>query len=179
MRTVLVTCTHGEAGEIVDPSVAEPLWKRMREWVVLGDGPATDLCLFLEECGAVLAPGPYFPTTVLALPLARAAGLALADELSAGAATATIAMAGSDGEWRPNDQTTKTFVLWRELRWRSSTMDFCAINKRSALRKNKNATRSRSRAKDEQGSRCGAPSWHADYLGSHRRGKLLRRYSAA
>ena len=48
---------------IDDPSVAEPLSKRMREWVVLGDGPATDLCLFLEECGAVLAPGPYFPTT--------------------------------------------------------------------------------------------------------------------
>ena len=23
---------------IDDPSVAEPLWKRMREWVVLGDG---------------------------------------------------------------------------------------------------------------------------------------------
>jgi len=96
---------------IDDPVAADPLWDHVREWVVLGDGPLTDLCLFLEECGGVLAPGPFFATTALALPLARAAGLALADELSAGEATATVAIAGAGGVWRPNDETTKTFVL--------------------------------------------------------------------
>jgi hypothetical protein len=78
---------------------------------VLGDGPLTDLCLFLEECGAVLAPGPFFAATALALPLARAAGLDMADDLAAGQSTATVAMAGASGEWRPNDEATKTFVL--------------------------------------------------------------------
>ena len=60
---------------MTDPSAADPLWEHLREWLVLGDGPTTDLCLFLEECGAVLAPGPYFATAALALPLARGAGL--------------------------------------------------------------------------------------------------------
>ncbi|HEY2814703.1 MAG TPA: acyl-CoA dehydrogenase family protein [Acidimicrobiales bacterium] len=94
-----------------DPSVAAALWEHLREWTVLGDGPTTDLCVFLEECGRVLAPGPYFATTALALPLARIAGLDLADGLSAGESTATVALAGASGEWRINDETTKTFVL--------------------------------------------------------------------
>jgi alkylation response protein AidB-like acyl-CoA dehydrogenase len=54
---------------IDDPSAADPLWKHLREWTELGRGPLVDLCLFLEETGAVLAPGPFFATTALYLPL--------------------------------------------------------------------------------------------------------------
>ncbi|HEX2384026.1 MAG TPA: acyl-CoA dehydrogenase [Acidimicrobiales bacterium] len=96
---------------IDDPAAADPLWEHLRAWVVLGDGPMTDLCLFLEECGGVLAPGPFFATTALALPLARAAGLDVADDLSEGDGAATVAIAGADGNWCANDETTKTFVL--------------------------------------------------------------------
>ncbi len=84
-----------------DPSAADPLWTQLREWTALGDGPLVDLCLFLEECGAVSAPGPFFATAALALPLARAAALDIADALAAGAS----------GQWVTNDETTKTFVL--------------------------------------------------------------------
>jgi alkylation response protein AidB-like acyl-CoA dehydrogenase len=96
---------------MTDARAADPLWEHLREWVVLGEGPTTDLCLFLEECGAVLAPGPYLTTAALALPLARAGGLDLADMLSAGEATATVALAGANGEWRVNDEAVKTFVI--------------------------------------------------------------------
>ena len=87
---------------IDDPAAADPLWEHLREWVVLGDGPLVDLCVFLEECGAVLAPGPFL-ATVLAVPLMR--------ELAAGEASATVALAGADGQWIVNDESTKTFVL--------------------------------------------------------------------
>jgi acyl-CoA dehydrogenase-like protein len=52
-----------------DPSAADGLWKQLREWLELGRGPLVDLCLFLEEMGAVLAPGPFFASTVLWAPL--------------------------------------------------------------------------------------------------------------
>jgi Acyl-CoA dehydrogenase, C-terminal domain len=96
---------------IEDPAAADPLWEHLREWAVLGDGPLTDLCLFLEECGAALTPGPFFASAALALPLARGAGVDLAHELAAGECSATVAVAGPDGEWRTNDEKTKTFVL--------------------------------------------------------------------
>jgi alkylation response protein AidB-like acyl-CoA dehydrogenase len=57
-----------------DPGAADPLWKHLREWTELGAGPLVDLCLFLEETGAVLAPGPFFATTALYAPLLGAAG---------------------------------------------------------------------------------------------------------
>jgi alkylation response protein AidB-like acyl-CoA dehydrogenase len=57
-----------------DPGAAGPLWKHLREWTELGAGPLVDLCLFLEETGAVLAPGPFFATTALYAPLLAAAG---------------------------------------------------------------------------------------------------------
>ena len=44
---------------IDDPSVYEPLWRHLREYTALGTGPATDLCLFLEQTGYVAAPGPF------------------------------------------------------------------------------------------------------------------------
>ncbi|MEY2406635.1 MAG: hypothetical protein QOG39_1551, partial [Acidimicrobiaceae bacterium] len=83
-----------------DPSAADPLWRHLRDWVVLGDGPLVDQCLFLEECGAVAAPGPYFATSALYLPLLRALGYDdQADEVAAGELTGTVAWAGLDGRW--------------------------------------------------------------------------------
>ena len=68
-----------------DPSAADPLWKHLREWTELGAGPLVDLCLFLEETGAVLAPGPFFATTALYAPLLAAIGA------EAGAGVGTVA----------------------------------------------------------------------------------------
>ncbi|MCU1449115.1 MAG: mmgC13 [Acidimicrobiales bacterium] len=48
-----------------DPTAADSLWKHLEDWLELGRGPLVDLCLFLEETGAVLVPGPFFATTVL------------------------------------------------------------------------------------------------------------------
>ena len=50
---------------IDDPSVYEPLWRHLREFTALGAGPATDLCLFLEQTGYVAAPGPFLATALL------------------------------------------------------------------------------------------------------------------
>jgi alkylation response protein AidB-like acyl-CoA dehydrogenase len=69
-----------------DPSAADPLWKHLREWTELGAGPLVDLCLFLEETGAVLAPGPFFATTALYAPLLDAIGA------EAGAGVGTVAL---------------------------------------------------------------------------------------
>jgi hypothetical protein len=80
-----------------DPAAAEPLWAQLRDWTELGSGPLVDLCLFLEECGAVLAPGPFF-ATVLARPFTDAE-------------TATVALAGPDGHWIVNAEWPKAFVL--------------------------------------------------------------------
>jgi hypothetical protein len=48
---------------IDDPSAYEPLWRHLAEYTALGNGPATDLCLFLEQTGYVAAPGPFLATT--------------------------------------------------------------------------------------------------------------------
>jgi Acyl-CoA dehydrogenase, C-terminal domain len=49
---------------IHDASVYEPLWRHLREFTALGAGPATDLCLFLEQTGYVAAPGPFLATAL-------------------------------------------------------------------------------------------------------------------
>jgi alkylation response protein AidB-like acyl-CoA dehydrogenase len=49
---------------IDDPSVYEPLWRHLSEYTALGSGPATDLCLFLEQTGYVAAPGPFLATAL-------------------------------------------------------------------------------------------------------------------
>ena len=82
----------------------------LRDWLALGDGPLVDLCLFLEESGRAVAPGPTWVTASFALPLLRAAGHADAERIVAGELTATVAMAGVDGAWSPNDESTKWFV---------------------------------------------------------------------
>jgi hypothetical protein len=89
---------------IDDPAAADPLWEHLREWLVLADGPLVDLCLFLEECGAMLAPGPFF-ASVLARRL-----VALDDGV-----TASVALAGPDGQWTVNDTWPKTFVLEADI----------------------------------------------------------------
>ena len=82
----------------------------LRDWMALGDGPLVDLCLFLEESGIAVAPGPTWVSASFALPLLRAAGHAEADAVAAGELTATVAMAGADGRWAPCDDTAKWFV---------------------------------------------------------------------
>jgi len=51
---------------IEQPAAYEPLWRHLSEYTALGTGPATDLCLFLEETGYVAAPGPFLATMLYA-----------------------------------------------------------------------------------------------------------------
>ena len=95
---------------IDDPSAAEPLWAQLKEFTALGDGPCTDLCLFVEETGYVAAPGPFFATTAMFAPLLMALEHELLPQVLNGETTGTIATAGADGVWRPNDEPVKTFV---------------------------------------------------------------------
>jgi alkylation response protein AidB-like acyl-CoA dehydrogenase len=93
-----------------DPTAAEPLWRHLREFTALADGPLTDLCLFLEQAGYVAAPGPFFATAALFAPLLVAIGDERAGAALDGEIAGTVALAGSDGIWRVNGDTTKTFV---------------------------------------------------------------------
>ena len=95
-----------------DPGAADGLWDRhLRDWVTLGDGPLVDHCLFLEEAGAVVLPGPYFATSALFVPLLRAIDHPQADAACAGEIVGTVAMAGASGRWQVTDERTRTFVL--------------------------------------------------------------------
>jgi alkylation response protein AidB-like acyl-CoA dehydrogenase len=93
-----------------DPSAADPLWEHLRAYAGLGGGPLTDLHLFLEELGYVAAPGPFFPTTALFAPLLRAIDHELVPAVLEGEVTGTVALAGEEGVWVPNDEPVKTFV---------------------------------------------------------------------
>ena len=84
-----VPARAGRARTSTIPPRTLPLWAHLREYTALGLGPATDLCLFLEETGYVAAPGPFLATT--ALLRVRSTG----DE-----ATGTVAIAGTVGDWR-------------------------------------------------------------------------------
>jgi alkylation response protein AidB-like acyl-CoA dehydrogenase len=95
---------------IDDATVAAPLWEHLRDFAALGDGPCTDLCLFVEETGYVAAPGPFFATAAMFAPLLAALDHEHLAQLSAAEVTGTVAMAGADGVWRPNDEPVKTFV---------------------------------------------------------------------
>lgn len=101
---------------IDDPSAADPLWEHLREWVALAEHPLVDLCLFLEEMGRVLAPGPYFATAALFAPLLAATGHELLTQVLAGEVTGTVAAAGPDGVWpyraaEVSADRVRTFVL--------------------------------------------------------------------
>ncbi|MCZ7525445.1 MAG: acyl-CoA dehydrogenase family protein [Acidimicrobiia bacterium] len=96
---------------IEDPAVADPLSDRLRDLQALGAGDLTDLCLVLEETGAVAAPGTFFPTVGLLAPLlAATADEQVLPAVLAGEATGTVALAGADGTWVPNPDPAKTFV---------------------------------------------------------------------
>ena len=84
---------------IDDPDAYLPLWQHLRDYTALGHGPATDLCLFLDETGFAAAPGPFFATAGLFAPL------------TGEDASGSAAVAGADGRWVPNDEPVKTFVL--------------------------------------------------------------------
>jgi alkylation response protein AidB-like acyl-CoA dehydrogenase len=90
--------------------MADGLDKRLREFAGLADAPLADLCLFLEEAGAAVAPGRFFATTALFAPLLRAIGHPLLADVVAGEATGTVAIAGRDGVWAPNAEPVKSYV---------------------------------------------------------------------
>jgi alkylation response protein AidB-like acyl-CoA dehydrogenase len=93
-----------------DPQAADQLREHLRGWMGIASGPLVDLCLVLEETGAALAPGPFFPTAALFAPLLVALDHDLLPRVLEGEVTGTVAMAGTDGTWAPNDDSTKTFV---------------------------------------------------------------------
>jgi alkylation response protein AidB-like acyl-CoA dehydrogenase len=95
---------------IDDPAASDQLWRHLRDFAALGDGPLTDLCVFVEETGYVAAPGPFFPTAALFTPLMAALGHELLAPALAGEVTGTVAVAGTDGVWQANDDAVKTFV---------------------------------------------------------------------
>jgi alkylation response protein AidB-like acyl-CoA dehydrogenase len=51
---------------IDNPAAYEPLWRHLAEYTALGAGPATDVCLFLEQTGYAAAPGPFLATMLYA-----------------------------------------------------------------------------------------------------------------
>jgi len=66
-----------------DPSVYASLWRHLSEYTALGAGPAADLCLFLEETGCAVAPGPFLATatfTSLTGDVDRTGTVALVDD---------------------------------------------------------------------------------------------------
>ena len=95
---------------IDDPTVAAPLSGQLGDFQALGDGPCTDLCLFVQEIGYVAAPGPFFATTALFAPLLAAIGHDLLPDVLEGRVSGTVALAGADGYWRANYEPVKTFV---------------------------------------------------------------------
>jgi alkylation response protein AidB-like acyl-CoA dehydrogenase len=94
-----------------DPQAAMALWEHLRSYTALGAGPVTDLCLFLQETGYVAAPGPFLATTALFAPVLAALHHDLLDDVAAGTATGTLALAGPDGVPLPNADPTKAFVV--------------------------------------------------------------------
>jgi alkylation response protein AidB-like acyl-CoA dehydrogenase len=93
-----------------DPSVADGLWAHLRDFAALGNGPCTDLAIFCEELGHAAAPGVFFPTVAVFAPLLATIGHPMLDDVLAGSATGTVALAGASGDWVVNGDAVKTFV---------------------------------------------------------------------
>ena len=85
--------------------------RHLRDWVALADGPTVDWALFGIELGAACAPGPFLVTAGLFTPLLLAIDHPLAPAAVAGEITGTVAIAGADGVWRPNDDPVRTQVI--------------------------------------------------------------------
>jgi alkylation response protein AidB-like acyl-CoA dehydrogenase len=100
-----------------DRGAVGSLSPHLADFAALGDGPVCDQALVAERLGAACAPGPWFVTSALALPLLRAADHDLADAVAAGERAASVAWAGEDGVWRapPAGDPVRTFVLDRDL----------------------------------------------------------------
>lgn len=81
-----------------DEHAADGLWAdHLAEWTELADGDLVDLVLFVEQCGRHLVPGVFVPTLV-------------ARQFAPVAGAATVAMAGPDGVWVPNESRARVFV---------------------------------------------------------------------
>ncbi len=92
-------------------SVAAAAFDRhLRPWISMGDESVVDQCLFMEEAGAAITRAPFWSASALALPLLRAVNHPDADRLADGSLTATVALAGSTGEWIANRDLTKMLV---------------------------------------------------------------------
>ena len=100
---------------MTDRAAAAPLWAYLRDFAALGPGEATDLCVFVEQTGYVAAPGPFFASAALCAPLLAAIEHPALEALVAGEATGTVAVAGASGEWVPNAEPVKYFVLDADL----------------------------------------------------------------
>ena len=98
-----------------DRAAAEPLWNHLREFAALGTGDATDLCVFVEQTGYVAAPGPFFASAALCAPLLALIDHPALDAIVAGTAIGTVAVAGASGEWAPNAEPVKLFVIDADL----------------------------------------------------------------
>ena len=98
-----------------DRAAAEPLWGHLRDFAALGTGDAADLCVFLEQTGYVAAPGPFFASVALCAPLLASIAHPALDALVAGDSIGTVAVAGASGEWLPNAEPIKYFVLDADL----------------------------------------------------------------
>jgi alkylation response protein AidB-like acyl-CoA dehydrogenase len=98
-----------------DRAAAEPLWAHLRDFAALGGGDATDLCVFVEQTGYVAAPGPFFASVALCAPLLAAIEHPALESLLAGETIGTVAVAGASGEWLPNAEPVKYFVLDADL----------------------------------------------------------------
>jgi hypothetical protein len=108
---------------IDDPAAADPLWRHLRDFAALGDGPLTDLCLFVEETGYVAAPGPLFPTAALFIPLLGALGHELLAPAIGGEITGTV----------PTASGSRTTMRSRRS-WRRRTGSTGSRSSRTVLR---------------------------------------------
>ncbi|MGZ6969259.1 MAG: acyl-CoA dehydrogenase family protein [Acidimicrobiia bacterium] len=93
-----------------DLGAAAPLGVHLRSFSALGVGPAVDVCLFMEELGYVCAPSPFFASAVLAAPVLDAIGSDLLPAVLGGELSATVAIAGPEGNWVLSDDEFKSFV---------------------------------------------------------------------
>jgi alkylation response protein AidB-like acyl-CoA dehydrogenase len=85
------------------PEAALPLWRdHLHGWVGLSTGSPVDIAIFMEEYGRALVPGVFFATLLAAF------AASTVDESIDG--PATIAVAGPDGIWTPNEAAEKCFV---------------------------------------------------------------------
>jgi alkylation response protein AidB-like acyl-CoA dehydrogenase len=83
------------------PAIAG-LASELDDWTDLADAPLADLCVFLEETGAALAPGPFFATAALYRPLG-------------GTDDGTVAWADPNAVWGPRAPGSCPRVLDADL----------------------------------------------------------------